>query len=199
MDETTHPFSRKVLDRANTIEFDKAYLKKSFEKIMEASKSEFTEKTSIGENLTPEFINLRDMINEYNFIDKTNEIEEINTILEKGNFNIGYRVRDEMCMYMTNNRKYDLLDENIAFDYQLLQKILPRIQGSTDRVKKVLVELVNYTIGGKDINIKSDDYDLINTIEKEIENRSIKYKKSTAKLVYMLRRFEEEGFTSYWL
>jgi len=30
-------------------------------------------------------------------------------------------------------------------------------------------------------------------------NSDLLYLKSAAKLAYMLKRFEEEGFTSYWL
>ena len=37
--------------------------------------------------------------------------------------------------------KAELLEENVAFDNQIMQKILPRIQGSSESIKKMLDEI----------------------------------------------------------
>ena len=36
-------------------------------------------------------------------------------------------------------------------------------------------------------------------MQKIIDNGTVKYPKSVAKIKFMVQRFEEEGFTSYWL
>ena len=49
---------------------------------------------------------------------------------------VGYRVRDEIVFYMLNNKNAgNLLTRNQAFDHEIMQKILPRIQGSSASVK----------------------------------------------------------------
>ena len=75
---------------------------------------------------------------------------------------------------MLNNKKAVLLDENVAFDNQIMQKILPRIQGSSESISKMLNELLKLC-------------------------ESEKYEASTKKINFMIKRYEEDGFTSYWL
>ena len=48
---------------------------------------------------------------------------------------------------MLNNKKYELLPEVTAFDYEILQKILPRIQGSSVTIKNMLIKLFQYCAG----------------------------------------------------
>jgi hypothetical protein len=65
-------------------------------------------------------------------------LQRINSVLEKANAHVGYRVRDEIVFYMLNNRESGLLEETVAFDNQIMQKILPRIQGSSEAIKAML-------------------------------------------------------------
>ena len=58
------------------------------------------------------------------------KIIEINEILKKSQKQFAYRVRDEILFYLVENKKANLLDEDTAFDYQIMQKILPAINGS---------------------------------------------------------------------
>ena len=75
---------------------------------------------------------------------------------------------------MLNNREADLLNEKAAFDNQIMQKILPRIQGSSESIKTMLGELLKIC-------------------------ESEKYESSAKKINFMIKRYEEDGFTSYWL
>ncbi|MFI5360196.1 MAG: hypothetical protein ACHQYO_09145, partial [Halanaerobiales bacterium] len=90
--------------------------------------------------LKAEYLTLNDCIegNEELLKDIIDKLVEINNILQEANLQVGYRVRDELCFYMLYNQREGLLDENTAFDFQLMQKILPRIQGSGEAIKKVL-------------------------------------------------------------
>jgi hypothetical protein len=83
-------------------------------------------------------------------------------------------VRDEIVFYMLNNRKTDLLDEVTAFDNQIMQKILPRIQGSAESIKDMLEELL-----------------------KLCESKN--YEACINKIKFMIKRYNDDGFTSYWI
>ena len=63
-------------------------------------------------------------------------LKQMNEALKMQNAQIGYRVRDEICFYLLYNEKYSLLDAAVAMDLAVLQKILPRIHGSSQSIKK---------------------------------------------------------------
>lgn len=172
MDETTFPFSKKVLDRANTIEFSYVDLLA----VLSFEKHTAQKQTLTNGFLVSEYITLNDCsAADREYIEGVcTKLQRINTILESANAHIGYRVRDEIVFYMLNNKKAELLEENVAFDNQIMQKILPRIQGSSDSIKKMLDELLKLC-------------------------ESEKYDASTKKINFMIKRYEEDGFTSYWL
>lgn len=109
---------------------------------------------------------------------------------------MGYRVRDEICFYMIYNQRFDLLKWNEALDWQLLQKILPRIQGSSRQTCKVLNHLFEQATAVKLENEYEGNQE---EAEKVLEDRNkIKWPRSTRKIAYMLGRYEEDGFTSFW-
>ena len=179
MDETTHSFSRKVLDRANTIEFSEVHLERlpvpgNNEK---ESGQRVENKSLVLENrwLKSSYLTLKDCVegNEDYLREKIQVLQELNQILQAYSLHVGYRVRDEFSFYLLYNREMGLIDENAAIDFQILQKILPRIQGSSNEIETLLVRLSEYC--------------------------GEKYPRSRAKVEFMLRRLEDDGFTSYWL
>ncbi len=171
MDETTHPFSRKVLDRANTIEFNRIDLRFDPLQIGEEPSGELN--TLRNEALVSPFLTLSDAYEEDPklFNEVIDELVVINSILEKRGFHVGYRLRDEVCFYMYLNKKSELLDRNIALDYQIHQKVLPRIFGG-EEVRDVLTELRTHC----------------NSV----------YPMSSSKIDFMINRLDH-GFTSFWL
>ena len=196
MDETTFPFSKKVLDRANTIEFSYVDLIPCFD-----LPDEVPEKLQLPNSfLRTEYLVLaRDCIREQEYVREIcAELQVINTILQQANFHVGYRVRDEIVFYMLNNKAAEaLISHNEAFDNEILQKLLPRIQGSTASVKNMLCELFKLCAG--DPEQKSGDTDS-EKMRKLLDDASIscKYRRSAEKLALMVKSFEEDGFTSYW-
>lgn len=200
MDDTTFAFSRKVLDRANTIEFSDVDLD-----ILDFEEEE-CDPIDIDNNfLKTSFLNIKEALScDKIFVEKINKkIIEINEILKKGNKNFGYRVRDEIVFYMLENKIAGLLDEDIAFDYQIMQKILPTISGSEVYIKKILIELFKICLKNKeDLSSTADINDCEKIIEfdrskKDEDSKKIKYKKSAEKILMMLRGYED-GFTSFW-
>ena len=195
MDETTFPFSKKVLDRANTIEFSYVDLVPDFEEEHD-SIDPVSQKNDF---LVTEYITLKadtDGKDRELIVKICEELQDINMILQKANAHVGYRVRDEIVFYMLNNNNAELLNYEEAFDFEIMQKILPRIQGSSGAVKEMLCELFkkfagDYT-GLSQASISEQMQECIN-------GKNCKYRRSAEKICYMMRRFEEDGFTSYWL
>ena len=194
MDETTFPFSKKVLDRANTIEFNYVDL------VPEETDPVKTDSLSLPNTfLKTEYLLLSQCQGEKESVRNISaELQKLNSILQKANAHVGYRVRDEIVFYMLNNKHTGLLSEDEAFDNEIMQKILPRIQGSSSSVKEMLCELFKEFAGDYDgFQIDSDDTAsmMLNKIQKD----GARYPKSAEKTAFMVRRFEEDGFTSYWL
>lgn len=182
MDETTHPFSKKVLDRANTIEFNRVELGNlTFLEELE----EMAPISVQQESLETNYLHLKEVFHENPELVKqvTDNLVTINQILELIHAQIGYRVRDEICMYMSYNQKNELMEYEQAFDHCLLQKILPRIAGSDSRVREVLDQLITFC-----------SYET----PEHTEQPYAKYPKSVAKLSEMKERLVD-GFTSFWI
>ncbi len=100
---------------------------------------------------------------------------------------------------MLNNRREErILPENGALDNEIMQKILPRIQGSSSDVYDMLCKL--FKICGEDYTQKTGD-SASDKMRKVLEDTQMKckYRKSAEKLKLMAQRFEQDGFTSYWL
>jgi len=194
MDETTFPFSKKVLDRANTIEFSYVDLMPDFTGYGESADSLALDNSF----LKTEYLKLAECAEEATFIEEIcSELQDTNKVLQAADAHVGYRVRDEIVFYMLNNKKAELLDRDAAMDNEIMQKILPRIQGSSSAVKEMLCEL---------FKIFCSDYrdhqtagsDLFEQMQKALD-AGAKYPESAKKVAFMVRRFDEDGFTSYWL
>ncbi|HHV99243.1 MAG TPA: AAA domain-containing protein [Clostridiaceae bacterium] len=191
MDDTTYAFSRKVLDRANTIEFSEVDLED-----LTFNNEKLDERIVSNDFLKTSFLTIKDAIDfDREYVEKVNnKIVQINNVLKRGNRHFGYRVRDEILFYMLENKKLGLLQEDMAFDYQIMQKVLPTITGSDTKIKDILIELYNICNPEKPIDITSRTY--IDDAEKFLS--SAKYKKSAKKITEMLRGYSD-GFTSYWI
>ena len=196
MDEPTFPFSKKVLDRANTIEFNHVDLVPD----MTTAHADTAALTLPNAFLATEYLTLAtDCAEEADFVeDACEELQQFNEILSKANAHVGYRVRDEICFYLLNNKAADLLPRDAAMDNEIMQKILPRIQGSASSVKAMLCELFKKC--APDYTNKTGDTDA-EKMDKVLDEQqaACTYPRSAEKIAMMVRRFEEDGFTSYWL
>jgi len=181
MDETTHPFSKKILDRANTIEFNQ--IKLSHFDLLKGITEKEPARLISNDNLEASYIHLIDVFNKHQEMveEISKDIEAINESLSKINAQVGYRVRDEICFYMVHNKESNLLSENEAMDFCYMQKILPRISGGGQVVEDLLMSL-----------------EALWTVRTE-EGKTIPYPRSYAKVKEMLGRLEVNGFTSFWI
>jgi len=194
MDETTFPFSKKVLDRANTIEF-------SYVDLMPKQRTGeiFAPQNLPNSFLRTEYLVLAtDCAEDMELVEKICvELQDLNGKLVKANAHVGFRVRDEIVFYMLNNEKAgNLLSYEQAMDNEIMQKILPRIQGSSVAIKTLLIDMFKFCMGsGSGIDADSGNVGE----QMKTAAASAKYPESAKKIGYMMTRFEDDGFTSYWL
>lgn len=198
MDETTFPFSKKVLDRANTIEFNYVSLGVDFDEIGE---QELQTLKFDNDKMVSKYVKLKECAAEkervYEIIDF---LEEINHCLVETGSHFGYRVRDEIVFYTLYALQDNLFQMEEALDNAVKQKILPRIQGSNLRTKEVLLQLLG--ILAKFTEGKYDVYDneVAVKLKKDLFDgkTGIPYEKSIRKIINMIRRFDFDGFTTFW-
>lgn len=208
MDETTHPFSKKVLDRANTLEFNYINLQQYPDLGEQVETSDSSDAAELNHLfLRSDYLQLVDAYdaNKELVVRTTERMVKINDLLEDIHAHVGFRVRDAICFYMIYNERYKLMSEEEAFDWQLLQKILPRIQGSHSSVRRVLLNLMKGALGtgsGVTVDFQAFMDDASPLYLKWAAGQTpptAKHPQSARKLAFMLRRLEEDGFTSYWL
>lgn len=141
MDETTYNFSDKVLDRANSIEFTVS-VDDLFRDSIKGTPPDpiafsYQQFTTCRRDLHDPAI--QDVARRWR-----GEIVHIWKVLEPYYFQFGFRVRDEIELFLLNSQ--GLLDERTAFDLQIKQKILPKIQGSGESLKMLLIKLQDYFV-----------------------------------------------------
>ncbi len=186
MDETTHPFSKKVLDRANTIEFNEIRL--NHFAIFEQEEEEVAAVRLGNDQFESKYLYLKQAYpqNKELVQNISANLEKINEQLQTIYAQVGYRVRDEICFYMLYNDEMQLLSEEEAFDFCVMQKILPRISGADTTVEDLLKNLYEQFAG--------ESY-----VEKIDIPDSATYPRSAKKVAEMLNRLHKDGFTSFWV
>lgn len=137
MDETTFSFSRKVLDRAMTIEMNEVKLDGGLTE-EDLQKEQFT----IGaEDIIPQVVEGKDVYGgNKDLCDKVIAyLQKVNDVLEGTPFKIAYRTRNEFLIYAVNRgvEKYES-----AIDEMTSMKILSRIEGDAAKLLNVKGESV---------------------------------------------------------
>lgn len=174
MDETTFSFSRKVLDRAMTIEMNEVDLEGGL------TKEEQNELGEIGNAIIGLAVEGKDVYEDHkDYCDQIIEyLKLVNEELENTPFKIAYRTRNEFLLYAVNRKSFDNESSlETALDEMTSMKILPRIEGDSERVKAPLDALRKL--------MQERGWD---------ENESISLKK----IKEMLTKLQQSGYTSYW-
>lgn len=143
MDETTHSFSRKVLDRAMTIEMNKVDLHEGLEegKLDWDYPESFISPTAALGKYT-EGLEVRNLFDEAT--DVLKYLVNINEYLDGSPFKIAYRVRDEFLIYCYYTSLFAGKPEtwlDTALDEMTVMKILSRIEGDEAKTGKLLENL----------------------------------------------------------
>jgi 5-methylcytosine-specific restriction endonuclease McrBC GTP-binding regulatory subunit McrB len=143
MDDTTHQFSRKVIDRAFTIEMNGGELAAMFSDENTNALKYRQDPVSL-EVFKPKYVKATDALEDSvvgNFAEKIKKnvpavLTKVNEILKDTPFRVSYRVQNELILYVANMilnsaPSEDKIDATIkeAALVILLEKILPRVQG----------------------------------------------------------------------
>lgn len=199
MDETTFSFSRKVLDRAMTIEMNEVDLSggltNKYEQIGKLGAAELIGNAVEGVDIYSSYKKVCDIAIDY--------LQKVNDKLEGTPFKVAYRTRNEALLYVINNLPYrqdedlekgeELKEEYViarALDEITNMKILSRIEGDETKVSKSFLEDLGKVIKDELENISECSFD------KEETDEAFK-SVSLAKLDEMKKRLDS-GYTSFW-
>ena len=184
MDETTHQFSRKVIDRAMTIEMNIEDAETPFIDFFEGGDTlHYYDNPQPKELYLPQVVQAADALAQLSKKDaeylKTNVPQllfGLNTALNGTPFKIAYRVQNELVLYFYSLReeKRDTDAETLlasAMDSILMMKVLPRIEGDEDLLEKPLKALADFTAA---------------------------YPQASKKIAEMQQRLHQAHFTSFW-
>ena len=194
MDDTTYQFSRKVIDRAMTIEMNEVNLNDMFDiekpdalsyREDVVDKGWFFAPFAQSNNVLQQMNNdERELLTEkikttigQTDADGTTTPDSLEAILGKTPFRIAYRVVNELILHFYalrwENKEAEFEElYNKALDNILMMKVLPRIEGNEDLVKEPLAQLATWT--------------------------EVAYPKANAKIVEMRERLELSHFTCFW-
>ena len=189
MDETTFSFSRKVLDRAMTIEMNEVDLHggltKRHESIGKLGNAELVGSAVEGVDVYNDYTDICDIALGY--------LQKVNDVLEGTPFKVAYRTRNELLLYVVNNLPY-CKDENgndLEQGYVIARalyeitsmKVLARIEGDDTKVSDELLDNLSKAI--------EDGLKIVSGEENTVKSISLaKLKEMKAKLV--------SGYTSFW-
>lgn len=186
MDETTHQFSRKVIDRAMTIEMNLPEGEPFMDFFNKGSELEYRDTPTSPSLYLATETKASDAVKtltEEN-AEKTEWIKgavaafltELNTALDGTPFKIAYRVQNELMLYFYQLWLEDKTAEwetilKTACDQILMMKVLPRIEGDDELLEKPLDKLVTFCET---------------------------YTNAQKKIKEMSKRLEQSRFTSFW-
>ncbi len=216
MDETTHGFSRKVIDRALTIDFQE-FFPNDFDKFFgDQSEPElftFPVISRASRSDLPEIDNQEDGNSK-----SVEFIKSLNKILKNTPYELAYRALNELLLSVISYIPYNSNDEmrlRAVWDDFLMQKVLPRIEGDSQKLKSSATpENTDLLPDPNDYGKGSVLHDIYSLLQREsfepiwdgakrpdlmraagdmIECRSKK------KLEWMMRRLKSTHFTDFWV
>ena len=184
MDETTHQFSRKVIDRAMTIEMNIEDAETPFKNFFEGGDAlHYYDNPQPKDLFLPKVVQASEALSilraeDASYLKETvpGLLHSLNSALNGTPFKIAYRVQNELILYFFSLREENpdeaaeaLLAQ--AMDAILMMKVLPRIEGDEDLLDKPLKALAQFT-----------------------EN----YPQASRKIAEMQERLPQAHFTCFW-
>ena len=205
VDETTYMFSPKVLDRANTIEFETLsvsdYINLNLDNDDFIGDVNYLQSPLVDSDISNlNIVDLKEIMSdimcpEGNLLEiLTSELDSFQSTLKSTGFDFGFRVINEILRFMVVAWKYenspDYWDNwERYFDAQIKQKILPKLHGSQKAIGNVLNELFNLCLIDKDNNEQAKLFD--------IDETNCKYYTSALKLQNMSRVLSDQRYVSF--
>lgn len=212
MDETTFSFSRKVLDRAMSVEMNEvnydSFLTDTTDDDLKAIVEAFEENDDADLNalLVDRHIEAREII-DYLGDDARFTIDylkRINALLEGTPFKLGYRAANEALIYLQASQEFGQTDRIAALDNFTLMKILSRIEGDETKLKITDSEADKERITKAEVNVDEakqyGDLNILTALRHIITNQLGEQDKlhSVKKIDSMLSQLKRDHFVSFW-
>lgn len=227
MDDTTHQFSRKVIDRAITIEMNGGALADIFKNNSDLT---YADEPMTMDDMKSRYITASEVLEKCYAVVNNQEIsdyiqgkgeeglpqrlEEINKVLRGTPFTVSYRVMNELTIYLavlldkavedgtevtTDNFK-PYVEE--AIDKILLMKILPRVEGDDEMFRISDDERNLYGLNNQvDENGISHEYTKLDWLREIAPQHTAEDEQkymAVDKLKEMIGRLNRQSFTRYW-
>lgn len=161
MDETTFSFSRKVLDRAMSVEMNEvnydSFLTDTTDDDLKAIVKAFEENgdADLKALLVDRHIEAKEIIEELGEDAQfaINYLKRVNALLEGTPFKLGYRAANEALIYLQASHEFGQTDRIAALDNFTLMKILSRIEGDETKLKITDSEADKERIANAGVNV----------------------------------------------
>lgn len=198
MDETTHGFSRKVIDRALTFDFGK-FFPNDFDQYLKQTVHPKTLSFPTLSQVTKE--DLSALAFDAGGMKTIQFCKDLNSKLKDSAFELAFRALNELLISLVCINPKDESELQAVWDDFLMTKVLPRIEGDVDKL----------TVIGKNETILNQLETLLNTTFTEIKSERPDFFRenidgtdlkipcrSIEKLKWMKDRLESVTFTSFW-
>ena len=227
MDDTTHQFSRKVIDRAMTIEMNGGALADIFKNNSDLT---YADEPMTMDDMKSRYITASEVLEKCYAVVNNQEIsdyiqgkgeeglpqrlEEINKVLRGTPFTVSYRVMNELTIYLavlldkavedgtevtTDNFK-PYVEE--AIDKILLMKILPRVEGDDEMFRisddERNLHRLNNQVDENGISHEYTKLDWLREIAPQHTAEDEQKYMAVDKLKEMIGRLNRQSFTRYW-
>ena len=211
VDETTHAFSPKVLDRAFTLELTEADFSAypsgqsvSTSKLGDRDRRSLLDNFSFGGRFAQvdkaaiaALVNSRPEVRP--------RLQTLNTQLRRYDLHFGYRVFDEIVSFLIaagQNRTFEQINGfDATFDAAVLMKVLPKFHGSRGRLEAPLRALLAWCV---DPDAPADDQISTalqnvqsDTVRATLANLSYRYPKTAERARRMLWALYTDGFAAF--
>jgi hypothetical protein len=211
MDETTQAFSRKVLDRAFTIELSDIDLHVMGQLGGTTAGSQlgrwpaswwlarYRRISDVPADCT-EFDSILDRV--------IRVLTQANTVLIQAQMQLGYRTRDEIALFVLNALDVQqsfrtLSNEDVdPLDLAIMMKVLPRLVGSSNLMRQILSGLIDLAQTGSSADVDADPGPTVlqwEALGQPSVFRDAAFPFTLARLCLMYQRLEQQGYTSFWL
>ena len=230
VDETTYMFSPKVLDRAFTLELGTVNLEdypsaqgeplsgEMLEQLRAQLLPDFTRQGQfavVDKNIVAEFVATHDTYRQH--------LSTLNTLLQLHDLHFGYRVFDEIMMFLANAEGSPVFDGfgpdrlDAAFDAAVLMKVLPKFHGTRGKLREPLEKIVEWArepanpeVGRQALADRLQDTEEIASLKEDLRKRieggtteessdanAFAYPRTALKSLRMLHDLYTTGFASF--
>lgn len=212
MDETTFSFSRKVLDRAMSVEMNEvnydSFLTDTTDDDLKAIVKAFEENDDADLNalLVDRHIEAREIIDDLGDDARftIDYLKRINALLEGTPFKLGYRAANEGLIYLQASQEFGQTDRISALDNFTLMKVLSRVEGDETKLKITDSEADKERIAKAEVNVDEakqyGDLNILTALRHIITNQLGEQDKlhSVKKIDSMLSQLKRDHFVSFW-